>query len=270
MGADGILEKASTRFTIKDVEEQRVEPVSVIALDELERLIQSQVEERTAQLRAELDELRARLAEADAGGGGGLERAAAEAALQAESAALEAKAAAELRAEQAEARAAELGKKLEALEARASDAGRVAELEAKVKELEGRKPEAPKAPGPVPTARPATSKLGPGSGSGPAEAKPAPAKEAAPAPAPVSKPAAKPEAVTEDDHARALRTARGLIEDVINEDEATAQAAIKAGKFRTEFSAALGRARHSYERRVKEAVRAARDHWEQALKDLGA
>lgn len=271
MGADGIIEKASSRFTIEDVEARRVEAVSVIAVEELESLIAQQVEERTGALQREVEGLQARLAEAEAGGGG-LEAAAADAALQAEAAALEAKAAAELRAEQAESRANELQLRVKELEGKAGAGQRVAELEARVKELEAQlaqkpKPAAPPA-GPRPTGRPLEK---------PAPEKPAADKPPAgegqaekPPEKPAPKPPPKPAPITEEEHGRALRTAKGLIEDVINEDEDAANAAIKAGKFRSEFEAALNRARQSYERRVKESVRKERDHWEAALKELEA
>ena len=257
MGADGIIEKASTRFTLKDVEDRRVEAVSVIALDELEGLLQQQVQERTGQLQREVESLRARLAEAEAGGGG-LEAAAADAALQAEAAALEAKAAAELRAEQAEARVSELEAQVKELEKSSGASARVAELEARIKELEA-SAAAPKPAAPAPT-KPAPTKP------------PVPSPEAGKAPEkpPEKKPAPKPQPVTEEEHSRALRTAKGLIEDIVNEDEDSAREAIKAGRFRSEFEAALNRAKQSYERRVKDSVRKERDHWEAALKELEA
>lgn len=270
MGADGIIEKASSRFTIEDVEARRVEAVSVIAVEELETLISQQVEERTGALQREVEGLRARLAEAEAGGGG-LEAAAADAALQAEAAALEAKAAAELRAEQAESRANELQLRVKELEGKAGAGQRVSELEARVKELEAQlaqkpKPAAP-APGPRPTGRP-LERPAAEKAAAPAGSEPEKTTAEKPPEKPAPKPPPKPAPVTEEEHGRALRTAKGLIEDVINEDEDAANAAIKSGKFRSEFEAALNRARQSYERRVKESVRKERDHWEAALKEL--
>lgn len=315
MGVDGILSRASTRWTLDDVKERRVDVETVISTDELESLIKQQVDERTAALTGELDELRARLNEAESGGGGGLERAAADAALQAEAAALEAKAAAELRAEQAEGRVAVLEVRLKELES-GSGGGRTAELEARVKELEAQLAAKPApAPGPrkmgdsggiprpdlkgepatakVPLPKPPsreTGKAAPPSSARPEPAKPeaaraeaapgrpepakpeaakaeaAPAKPPAPS-RPEPKAAAAPTPVTEEDHARAMRTARGLIEDVISEDEEDARKALVTGSFREKYASALGRAKQSYERRVKDAVRSARDHWDMALKE---
>lgn len=264
MGVDGILSRASTRYTLEDVQERRVDVDSVISLDELENLIRQQVEERTAALQGEVEELRARLTEAEAGGGG-LERAAADAALQAEAAALEAKAAAELRAEQAESRVGALEARVQELESGAQGGERVAQLEARVKELEAQLAAAA-APPAKPPARPETGKqpvaARPATGKVPI---PVPAKPEAPKPEPKPAPPAAP--VSEEDHARAMRTARGLIEDVIAEDEDDARQALLAGSFREKYASALNRAKQSYERRVKEAIRTERDHWEQALKE---
>jgi uncharacterized small protein (DUF1192 family) len=109
VGNDGILAQAKGRYTIKDVEKQQVEVVSVLEVDELNAWVAKEIESKVAALAAEVEQLKAQLAEAQ---GGGLEQAAADAALEAEAAALEAKAEAEQRAEAAEAKVAELTQRL--------------------------------------------------------------------------------------------------------------------------------------------------------------
>jgi len=153
-----LLEKAPKKYSVADVQAQKVDAVSVILEADLQELLTNQVKDRTAQLAAELKHMKTRLAEleADRSNSGGIERAAAEAALEAEAKALEAQAAAELRAEQAEA-------KLRSLETKPPGTGatpklpapgpdparleaekRLAELEKKLAEAEKKAAEAEK------------------------------------------------------------------------------------------------------------------------------
>ncbi len=148
-----LLDKVPKKFTVADVQAQKVEAVSVITDADLQELLTTQVKDRTAQLAAELKHMKTRLAEleADRTNSGGIERAAAEAALEAEAKALEAQAAAELRAEQAEAKVRTLEAKGGAggvtPAATAKPAGpdpKVADLEKKLAEAERKTAEAEK------------------------------------------------------------------------------------------------------------------------------
>lgn len=135
MAADGILGKSKSQYTLKHIEQQQVQVEAVIELDELNSLVAKAIEDKTSDLNTELERLKAKVAELQSeAGSGGLERAAADAALEAEAAALEAKAAAELRAEQAEAKAAELEKRVGELE------GKVVNAEAEVEAVKADAP----------------------------------------------------------------------------------------------------------------------------------
>lgn len=266
-----ILEKAPKRFTLDHLRTQQVEPVSVLALDELEALITSQVTERTSQLAAELKHVRKRLEELEAeqSQAGGLERAAADAALEAEARALEAKAAAELRAEQAEARARELEQKLAeatsaapaASAAPPADDGKVAALEEQVRGLEEqlvaerRRAEEAEARAGELTARVADL-----------EGKLKQAQEAAGG----GEDGGPAEPVTPEDHKRARRLVDALLDDIINEDEDRAKQALKSRSFRVNFAAELETARKQYVKRVKAIVRGEQDHWNEAIDALEA
>ena len=217
MSNEGILAQAKGRYTIKDVEQQQVEVVSVLEVEELNTLVDEQVQAQVAALTAEVARLKAQLAEAQ---GGGLEQAAAEAALEAEAAALEAKAAAEQRAEAAEAQVAELTQT-------------VSQLETQL-------------------------------GGIPATIPPEPAEEAK------SETPAEPQGITDDDHSRARRLAETLIQDVIDEEEDDAQAALKDGTFREKFSSELAGVKRTYDRRTPDEVTAEQDHWEEVLAALEA
>lgn len=269
-----ILEKTNKRFTLDHLRNEEVEPVSVLALDELDALITGQVAERSAQLAAELKHVRKRLQELEAeqSQAGGLERAAADAALEAEARALEARAAAELRAEQAEARARELEQKLAdasplapAAPAPAFDEGKLTALEEQVRGLEEqvgaerrRAEEAEGRAGEL-TARVAALE---------AELEKA---KAAPTPATAEPELAElAEPVTPDDHKRARRLVDALLDDIINENEDRARSALKARAFKVNFAAELETARKQYVKRVKAAVRGDQDHWNDAIEALEA
>lgn len=247
-----ILEKATKRYTLDHLKNDQVEAVSVLALDELDALIASQVKERTSQLAAELKHVRTRLQELEKeqNSAGGLERAAADAALEAEAKALEAKAAAELRAEQAESRARDLERQLEAGAAAPKDDGRAAELEGKVAALEGELAGARSAAGEVDALR---AKLGT------LEADLKKAKEAA------GESGGPAEPVTPDDHKKARRLVDALLDDVIAEDEARARSSFAKKSFMVDFKKELDTARKQYVKRVKAAVRGDQDHWTDAI-----
>lgn len=269
-----ILEKAPKRFTLEHLKTDQVEPVSVLALDELDALITAQVTERTSQLAAELKHVRKRLQELEAeqSQAGGLERAAADAALEAEARALEAKAAAELRAEQAEARARELERQLEDAAAAgsapaaapAADDGKAAALEEQVRGLEDqlgaerRRAEEAEARAAELTAR-VTELEG-----ALKQAQEAPKPAAAPAPEEPAEP------VTPDDHKRARRLVDALLDDIVNEDEDRAKQALKSRSFRVNFGPELETARKQYVKRVKASVRGDQDHWNEAIDALEA
>jgi hypothetical protein len=259
-----ILEKAPKRYTLEHLANDEVEAVSVLALDELEGLITAQVKERTSQLAAELKHVRSRLQglEAEQNQAGGLERAAADAALEAEARALEAKAAAELRAEQAEAKARELERRLEgqgdggaapAPAAPAADDGRLAALE---EQLAGEKRRADEASArgdelsAKVAALEADLKKAKESGSGGGE-------DGGPV-----------EPVTPDDHKRARRLVDALLDDIINEDEGRAKGSLGKKAFRVEFKKELETARRQYVKRVKAAARGDQDHWNEAIDAL--
>lgn len=260
-----ILEKATKRYTLEHLAKDEVEAVSVLALDELEGLITAQVKERTSQLAAELKHVRSRLQglEAEQNQAGGLERAAADAALEAEARALEAKAAAELRAEQAEAKARELERRLEdgagaapapAPAAPAADDGRLAALE---EQLAGEKRRGDEASARCDelTAKVAAleadlkkAKESGGGGGG---------EDGGPV-----------EPVTPDDHKRARRLVDALLDDIINEDEGRAKGSLSKKAFRVEFKKELETARRQYVKRVKAAARGDMDHWNEAIDAL--
>lgn len=304
-----LLDKAPKKYSIADVQAQKVDAVSVILEADLQELLTNQVKDRTAQLAAELKHMKTRLAEleADRTNSGGIERAAAEAALEAEAKALEAQAAAELRAEQAEA-------KLRALEAKQPGTGavaklpapgadpKVAELEKKAAELEKKLAEAekkaaeaskgPKIPAGADPAKleAAEKKLADAEKKlAEAEAKAADAeararaveakvsgleadlaraRSAPAAPAADDGPPAEP--ATPDDHKKARRLVDALLDDVVGEDEAKAKASFGKKSFRTDFAKSLETARKQYVKRVKAHVRAETDHWDEAIAALEA
>lgn len=258
-----ILEKATKRYTLEHLAKDEVEAVSVLALDELDGLITAQVKERTSQLAAELKHVRSRLQglEAEQNQAGGLERAAADAALEAEARALEAKAAAELRAEQAEAKARELERRLEGegggaaaaspVAAPAADDGRLAALEEQVASERRRADEAAARCDEL-TAKVAgleadlkkARESGGGEDGGPVEP------------------------VTPDDHKRARRLVDALLDDIVNEDEGRAKTSLSKKAFRVEFKKELETARRQYVKRVKAAARGDQDHWNEAIDAL--
>lgn len=262
-----ILEKATKRFTLDHLKSEEVEPVSVLALDELDALITGQVTERTSQLAAELKHVRKRLQELEAeqSQAGGLERAAADAALEAEARALEAKAAAELRAEQAEARARDLERQLAegsgapAAAAPAVDEGKLAALEEQARGLEDQlgaeRRRAEEAEG---RAASLTAKV--------AELEAA-LKKAQEGEADAG---GAGEPVTPEDHKRARRLVDALLDDVVNEDEDRAKGALKSRSFRVNFASELETARKQYVKRVKASVRGDQDHWNEAIDALEA
>ncbi len=269
-----ILEKANKRFTLDHLKNDEVEPVSVLALDELDALITTQVTERTSQLAAELKHVRKRLQELEAeqSQAGGLERAAADAALEAEARALEAKAAAELRAEQAEARARDLEGQLAAATAGAAesapapaaaaspvDDGKLAALEEQARALEGQltaeRARADEAAGEASALGAKVAELE----AALEKAKSAGGGDDGPA-----------EPVTPDDHKRARRLVDALLDDIVNEDEDRARQALKARAFKVNFASELETARRQYVKRVKAAVRGDQDHWNEAIDALEA
>ncbi|MBX3470345.1 MAG: hypothetical protein KF878_26045 [Planctomycetes bacterium] len=273
-----LLEKTTKRFTLDHLRKDEVEAVSVLALDELDALITAQVTERTGQLAAELKHVRKRLQELEAeqSQAGGLERAAADAALEAEARALEAKASAELRADQAEARVRELERQLAdgagaapapaAEAAPAQDDGKLAALEEQVRALEERAARAEQ------RAADAEGRVADAEGrAGAAEARvaglEADLKKAREAGGGDGEPA---EPVTPDDHKRARRLVDALLDDIVNEDEARAKAALKSKAFRVNFAGELETARRQYVKRVKAAVRGDQDHWNEAIDALEA
>ncbi|MCO5168393.1 MAG: hypothetical protein M9894_18800 [Planctomycetes bacterium] len=264
-----LLEKTTKRFTLDHLRKDEVEAVSVLALDELEALITAQVTERTGQLAAELKHVRKRLQELEAeqSQAGGLERAAAEAALEAEARALEARASAELRADQAEARVRELERQLTdaagappaAEAAPAVDDGKVAELEAQVRALEERLAAAEQ--------RAADADGRASEATGRVVALEADLKKAQEAGGEGGDPA---EPIGPEDHKRARRLVDALLDDIINEDEDRARSALKSKSFRVNFAGELETARRQYVKRVKAAVRGDQDHWNEAIDALEA
>lgn len=266
-----LLEKTTKRFTLDHLRKDEVEAVSVLALDELDALITAQVTERTGQLAAELKHVRKRLQELEAeqSQAGGLERAAADAALEAEARALEAKASAELRADQAEARVRELERQLAegagaapapAVEAApAQDDGKLAALEEQVRALEERAAAAEQ--------RAADAEQRAGAAEAQVAGLEADLKKAREAGGGDGEPA---EPVTPDDHKRARRLVDALLDDIVNEDEARAKAALKSKAFRVNFAGELETARRQYVKRVKAAVRGDQDHWNEAIDALEA
>jgi DNA repair exonuclease SbcCD ATPase subunit len=296
-----LLDKAPKKYSIADVQAQKVDAVSVILEGDLQELLTNQVKDRTAQLAAELKHMKTRLAEleADRSNSGGIERAAAEAALEAEAKALEAQAAAELRAEQAEA-------KLRTLEAKPPATGaaaklpasgpdpRVAELEKKLADSEKKLAEAekkssggPKIPAGADPAKleaaekrladsekkladaEARAKAAEDKVSG-LEADLAKAKSAPAAAAPAADDGVPAEPATPDDHKKARRLVDALLDDVVGEDEAKAKASFGKKSFRTDFGKSLEMARKQYVKRVKAHVRGEKDHWDEAISALEA
>jgi len=290
MDVDGLLARIESEFTLEDVQAERVETVSVVALSEFEALVGKAVDEQTARLQVELDEARAQLADV---GGGGLEAAAAEAALEAESRALEAQAEAEQRARAAEARAkqlereldavrgkgggdgagggeraAELEGKLEALQERLAEleaelteargeADRAVELEGKLGELEAAKQaelDAQAARVAELEAQLATAGQGTEGGGGNAGAETASAPDAG--------------EVTDADRQTARRLAEALLEEVFSDDEEATRASLADGTFRDDFSAPLAEARSTYERRTEPHVRADGDFFAEVLAEM--
>ncbi|MEZ6184267.1 MAG: hypothetical protein R3F62_04550 [Planctomycetota bacterium] len=241
MGVEKLLEQAKTRYSMDDVEQAKVKAVSVIAVEELSELIDKHLADQIASLKSKLSEAESRLASSD---GGELERAAAEAAMEAEAAALEAKAAAELRAEQAEAKLKELQEQGAGGDDGASQ--ELDELRAKVKALEAEK-SALEAKAEKLEAK--TQEL---------EAK---AKELEAA-------SADDEEVTEEDHSRAARLARALLEDVVQDGGDDAEKAVAEGTFKQDFAAQIKTAKSTFNRRTPAAVRGERDHWEAAIEAL--
>lgn len=266
-----LLEKTTKRFTLDHLRKDEVEAVSVLALDELDALVTTQVTERTGQLAAELKHVRKRLQELEAeqSQAGGLERAAADAALEAEARALEAKASAELRADQAEARVRELERQLAegagaapapaAEAAPAQDDGKLAALEEQVRALEERAAAAEQ--------RAADAEQRAGAAEAQVAGLEADLKKAREAGGGDGEPA---EPVTPDDHKRARRLVDALLDDIVNEDEARAKAALKSKAFRVNFAGELETARRQYVKRVKAAVRGDQDHWNEAIDALEA
>lgn len=254
-----ILEKATKRFTLEHLRAEEVEPVSVLALDELEALVTAQVTERTGQLAAELKHVRKRLQELEAeqSQAGGLERAAADAALEAEASALEAKAAAELRAEQAEARARDLERQLAdaaggaaaaPAPAPADDEGKLAAVE---EQLAGERRRADEGEARAGELAARVAEL-----------------EAALEKAQAAGDGEPTEPVTPDDHKRARRLVDALLDDIINEDEPRARPALQSRSFRVNFAGELEMARKQYVKRVKAAARGDQDHWNEAIDAL--
>lgn len=259
-----ILEKATKRYTLEHLAKDEVEAVSVLALDELDGLITAQVKERTSQLAAELKHVRSRLQglEAEQNQAGGLERAAADAALEAEARALEAKASAELRAEQAEAKTRELERRLAEAggapvadaptAAPAADDGRFAALE---EQLVSERRRGDEATGQVDAlkaqvaALEAEVKKAAESGGGGEDGGPA-------------------EPVTPDEHKRARRLVDALLDDIINEDEGRAKGSLGKKAFRVDFRKELETARRQYVKRVKASARGDQDHWNEAIDAL--
>lgn len=313
-----LLERVKPKFTVEDITQGKAEAVSVITVEDLNEMITTQVRDRTAQLAGELKQHKTRVAELEKekSQSGGLERAAAEAALEAEARALDAQAAAEVRAEQAEA-------KLRALEAGggaaaakpAADDGKLKELEtklaaaeAKVKAAEEKaraaEAKAAEKPAAAPAAKPDTKALDAAeekARAAEARAKAADEKAAAAeakvtaadekaraaeakvadlekalaaaksaAPAAEADDGVPAEPVTPEDHKKARRLVDALLEDVVSEDEAKVKASVAKKTFRKDFEKALGAARKQYVKRVKAAVRADKDHWDEALAAIEA
>lgn len=223
MDATALVAKIESRFTLEDVQNNQVETISVVALDELDSLIQQAVSEKTSELELEVQQLKEQLANVEGNsedGGGGLEAAAAEAAMEAEARALEAAAEAEQRAAEAETQKRDLEAKVAELQAEADKiAGLQAEVDKLKKELEG--------------------------GEGDDDDSP----------------------VTDDDLRKARRLATAFLEDVFSDDEDKTNAAIKDGKFREVFAKEIKSAHRKYVKRIRAAVRAEGDFWEDALKE---
>lgn len=300
MNSAELLAKVEQQYTIEDVQAERVEAVSVMGLDQLDALIAQAVEQETSRLRAELAAARAQLDE-QGGGGDGLEQAAAEAALEAESRALEAKALAEQRAQQAEARVKQLEAELSDAQGGGSggDGARVSELEAKLAELEPRAAQAEALAAQVA----ALEQQATASGEADAlrervaalEAELAEAKAAAERVAALEAEltTAKAEAdkvkpleekvaalekqvaegegggpaapVTDADRKQARRLAEAILEEVFSDDEAKTNEALAAGKFREVFADQLQEARRQYVKRVPSHVRAEVEAWDETL-----
>ncbi len=240
MDAGTMVEKIEKRFTLEDVTSKQVETVSVVALDELETLIGNAIEEGTAGLKLELQQAKEQLANAqdgDGGGGGGdLERAAAEAAMEAEERALEGKAQAEQRAAEAESKVTKLEAELAAAEgAPKEDPAKVKELEDKVAALQAQAAELQKE----------IDKLKSEAGGDDDDDSP----------------------VTDDERKKAQRLATAFLEDVFSDDEDETNKALKDGKFRDKFAKELKGAHRKYVKRVRAAVRADGDIWEDVLKE---
>lgn len=259
-----LLDGIEKRYTIQDVQDQRVETVSVVGVDELEAAVEAAVAARTEKLQAELTRAKADLAK---GSGGGLEAAAAEAALEAEARALEEKAEAENRAREAETRASRLEARVAELEAASGqvDEAKVGELEAKVAELEGKAARASELEGELAGKAARVTEL---------EAKVAELEGKAAQVAELeSKLAAAgddgdpAEPVTEDDKRHAKRLAQALLDDVFSDDEKATNEALKKGNFDEQFKAQLKKAHQQYVKRVKAHVRAGTPFWEDTLKD---
>jgi hypothetical protein len=229
------ISKIQSQYTVDDVQEGRAEAVSVVSESELESLIQKQIDEQTAALKREVQDLREQLENADGDGGGGLEEAAAEAALEAEAVALEGKA-------QAEQRAAEADAKVKELEAQLADAGdpeKITELEEKVVQLQAEVDRMPVLVAEIEELRhKAEEEAALGSADPPTDA----------------------------EKKKAGQLAEAFLDDVFTDDEDKTNAAIKDGKFRTVFEKELKIAKAKYVKRVKAHVRAENDYWEDCLK----
>jgi hypothetical protein len=238
-----LISKIQSRYTMEDVAEQRAIPVSVITEEDLEATMQSAIDAATADLTLRLQQAEEQLANAEAGGG--LEEAAADAALEAEALALEAKAQADQRATVAESRVVELEEKIAALEAAAGDAANAAELEAKVTDLEAQIRHLQEEVDRVPTLVAEIEELRQMAEDEVALADAGP--------------------VTDADRKSAQRLAEAFLEEVFSDDEDKTNAAIKDGKFREVFERDLKIARKKYVKRVKAHVRADTDYWEDTL-----
>jgi chromosome segregation ATPase len=263
-----LIAQAKTQYSLDDVERKTVETVSVLAVDELSKLIDQAVKERTQRLKQQL-------ADMAGAGGDGLEAEAAEAALEAEAVALEAKADAEQRTAQAESESKQLRHRIEDLEeqlegASSGDAVAVVEkqlTEAKAKakkdledlqaDMDKVQTEADSTHTELVVAKADVERLN--AQVKELETELGTIKES------LESASEKLEPVTAADRNHAKRLAEAFLEEIFMDDEDKSNKAIKDKKAAQVFEKEIAEAYKRYIKRVKPAVRAEGTAWEEAL-----